>query len=461
MGVMRIWLLIGSLGILHVSSPAQTSATTAAPGAARQVSTKFRRTSTAALPVIFVHGNGDDASRWIATRWLFESNGYPADRLFAIRFHDPVARIDDTREEANRSGTAQAMDELGRYVQDVLHRTGAEKVVLVGSSRGGLTIRNYVQNGGGSAFVHAEVLCGTPNHGVNASATNRGNEFNGQGEFLSKLNQPGTDGSEVTAGVRTLTLRSDRFDKYAQPTGVGLGRPDAATGITFEGPALRGAENLVLPGQDHREVAFSNEAFAAMFRFITGHPAATLTVRPQQSPTLSGLVTGFAGAAATNNALPGIHLRVAEVRSGAADKQVYETTTGADGAWGPFRADPRAEYSFDLESDGRHVLYFLPPLPRSTDALNLRFVPPSPVRNRSESTLLISRPRGYFSRERDPVRIDGQPTQAEPAGLPVSDSFVVDEPATVDTVSVTLRGETVLAHPSASDKVLSIVEFLR
>ena len=47
-------------------------------------------------PIIFVHGNGDDATKWIPVIWLFESNGYPANRLFAIRFTDPVARRQDS-----------------------------------------------------------------------------------------------------------------------------------------------------------------------------------------------------------------------------------------------------------------------------------------------------------------------------------------------------------------------------
>jgi triacylglycerol lipase len=40
-------------------------------------------------------------------------------------------------------------------------------VVLIGNSRGGNAIRNYIQNGGGatSAVSHA-ILGGTPNHGV-------------------------------------------------------------------------------------------------------------------------------------------------------------------------------------------------------------------------------------------------------------------------------------------------------
>ncbi len=59
-----------------------------------------------------------------------------------------------------------------------------------------------------------------------------------------------------------MTLRSDRLDKYAQPTGVAMGNPQMTTGVTYEGPALRGAENVVLAGMDHRELAFTPRAFA-------------------------------------------------------------------------------------------------------------------------------------------------------------------------------------------------------
>ena len=44
--------------------------------------------------------------------------------------------------------------------------TGARQVVLVGNSRGGNAIRNYIQNGGGDKTVSHAVLGGTPNHGV-------------------------------------------------------------------------------------------------------------------------------------------------------------------------------------------------------------------------------------------------------------------------------------------------------
>ncbi|MGI4758439.1 MAG: twin-arginine translocation pathway signal [Janthinobacterium lividum] len=412
-------------------------------------------------PIVFVHGNGDDSTRWVPTMWLFESNGYPADRLFAIRFHNPVARTDDTREEPARSSTEDEKAELGRFVGDVLAKTHATKVVLVGSSRGGLTIRNYVQNGEGSRTVLAEILCGTPNHGVNATDTNLNGEFNGKGAFLSALNHPGLDGNEVTPGVRTLTLRSDSLDKYAQPTAIAFGHPEQSSGGSFESPALKGAESIVLKGLDHRELAFSDRAFAEMYHFLLGRAPQTLEIKPDRSPRISGLVTGFAGQAPTNDPLAGVHMRVSESFAAAGSAPVYQAVTTSSGMWGPVPIRPEVGYRFDLEREGRTVTYFLAPLRRSTTLLNFRFVP-VPAAAEGEPTLLVTRPDGYFSKERDPVRVAGVVAQQEPSGLPLRDAFTVVVPDGTRPVAVTLRDEQIWAQPpSAPATQLSIVEFLR
>lgn len=416
-------------------------------------------------PIVFVHGNGDDAAKWVGILWLFESNGYPKDRLYAIRFSNPAARTDDTKPEANRSSTVDAAAELSSIVTRVLLETHSSKVILVGSSRGGLTIRNYIQHGGGRNNVAAAILAGTPNHGVLVSTTNPNGEFNGSGHYLQDLNQAGEDGNEVVAGVRFLTLRSDKLDKYAQPTGIASGAPQTSTGISFDGPALRGGTNLVLPNLDHRELAFAPAAFREMFRFVTGAEPKTLTVQPEPTVQISGVVTGFAGIAPTNLPLQGIHLKIFAVgKDGVGDAApLYAVTTSADGQWGPFNASSTQEYCFDLEMEGRHVRYYKAPLPRSTALLNLRFAPvprDTATHPAGAELLLISRPQGYFSRERDPVTVNGNPLSEEPQGLPVRDSFLTAVNGT-KAVSVTLRGETIIAQPSNDlSKELPIIDFL-
>ena len=210
----------------------------------------------------------------MTTIWRFESNGWPRERLHAIDLPYPLARDDDTQQQPGRSSSAEHMAFLAAEVKRVLAATGARKVALVGNSRGGYAIRNFVASADNAALVSHVVLGGVPNHGVAADPTARlDNEFNGAGHFLMRLNAPGPDGNEVPAGIAWMTIRSDRNDKYAQPDGAILGRPGTPTGVSYEGPALKGADNIVIAGIDHRETAHSPPAFDAMFRFIAGaHP---------------------------------------------------------------------------------------------------------------------------------------------------------------------------------------------
>ncbi len=398
--------------------------------------------------IIFVHGNGDDAAKWIPVIWLFESNGYPADKLHAIRMTNPSARGDDTKPQAYRSSTVDQVAELSAFVSRVLLTKGARRVVLVGSSRGGLTIRNYLKNAGGAAVTSHAILCGTPNHGVYALPMNLGNEFNGKGPFIEQLN---TD-SEVVDGVRFLTLRSDRLDKYAQPDGRAAGMPIERTGVEFDGPALEGAENLVLPGLDHREVAFHPQAFAAMYRFLTGKEPTVLAPIAEATPLISGLVTGFAGGAATNLPMAGVRLRIFPLRPGSAAREAepaYDAVTDETGSWGPLRADPKRHYEFLLEAEGRTVSIFKSPLLRTTALLNLRFYPAPRNLPADRPALLVQRPQGYFAKERDPLTINGREAEGLAPGVPTADFVPVALPeAPPEGLRVELRGEVIYARPS-------------
>lgn len=423
------------------------------------------------MPIVFVHGNGDDASKWIGIIWLFESNGYPADKLFSVRFSHPSARANDTVEEVNRSSTTDATAELSAFVTRVLIETHSAKVALIGSSRGGMTIRNYLLHGGSNNVAFA-ITCGTPNHGVLALDANLDGEFNGKGHYLQSLNHAYGDGSEVPPGVKMMTLRSDKLDKYAQPNGIAFGTPQTTTGVTYAGPALAGATNIVIPDLDHRELAFSPAAFSEMYKFITGATPTTTQVTPVSSPSLSGLITGFENGAFTNLPLAGVHLRIYPVTSTESAMPAYETVTKSDGRWGPFQASPTQEYDFDLEFQGRHVRFYKAPIPRSTALLNLRFLPvPTEPKVAGQgatsvpthgSQLLIARSQGYFSRERDPVLIDNKVATDEPAGLPLKDAFIADLPTPPTQITtVALRKETIAARPStnlAND--LPVVDFL-
>ena len=242
-------------------------------------------------PILFVHGNGDHAALWITTLWRMESNGVPRERMLAINFTDPLARTDDKVEQANRSSTEDQRRELGEAVKELQRRTGAQRIALVGNSRGGYSIRNYIKNGGGADISHA-VLCGVPNHGVYDWDDGLNGEFNGRGPFLRGLNE---GESEVTPGTAFLTLRSDGNDKFAQADGRFAGKPGTPTGVTSDGPALKGATNLVLGALDHREVAYHPRAFREIYKFIAGQEPSRIEIVPEAEVKLSGLGDGHAG----------------------------------------------------------------------------------------------------------------------------------------------------------------------
>jgi pimeloyl-ACP methyl ester carboxylesterase len=399
-------------------------------------------------PIVFVHGNGDSAALWITTVWRFESNGYDPSRLFAIDFTHPSARTADTRPQDNRSGTDDALRELSAKVAEIQARTGQKQVVLVGSSRGGNAIRNYLKFGGGAANVSHAVLCGTPNHGTQATNPNLGNEFHGAGPFLTRLNA-GTD--EVVAGVRFMTIRSDANDKYAQPEGRFVGMPGQPTGVTFAGPELRGATNVVVPGLDHREVAFHRLAFKAMYAFITGIEPRTLDPVPQPSPVLDGLVSGDASGTPTNLPLAGATVEVYEVDPASGERRgdvAHRKTIGADGRWGPFRARSDAYYEFVVGAAGYPTAHvYRTPFARASAYVHLRLRPLADKDRGAGALVTLTRPRGYLGHGRDTFLLDGKVPGGVNEGVPgTSEATQRFEPGQARGVRVVLNAEALMVR---------------
>ncbi|SHK71307.1 hypothetical protein SAMN05444159_3992 [Bradyrhizobium lablabi] len=370
-------------------------------------------------PILFVHGNGDHAALWITTLWRMESNGVPRERMLAINFTDPLARTEDTKPEPNKSSTEDQRRELGDAIKELKQRTGAPRVALVGNSRGGYPIRFTIKSGGAQDVSHA-VLCGVPNHGVFDWDSNLGNEFNGRGPFLRSLN---AGDSEVTPGTAFLTLRSDNMDKYAQPDGAILGKPGTPTGISFDGPALNGANNLVLGAVDHRETAYSPRAFREIFKFIAGREPDRIAITPEAEVRLSGLVTATPGGIQTNRPVAEASVEVFRVSPDSGERiggAIHTSQTGANGRWGPAKVDPSWYLEIVLASAGSVTTHFYrSPFPRSSDIVHLRAARPlGPADAGAGSVVLMSRPRGYFGLPRDVVLFDGkEPTDVKP-GVP-------------------------------------------
>jgi triacylglycerol lipase len=423
-------------------------------------------------PIVFVHGNGDSAALWQTTLWRFESNGWPRERLHAIDLPYPLARDNDNKPQAGRTSTAEHMAFLKAEVERVLQATGARQVVLVGNSRGGNAIRNYVVNGGGAPRVSHAVLGGTPNHGIWAvPGRNEGSEFAGTGPFLTALNAPkNAAGDEVAGPVKWMTIRSDNNDKYAQPHGAWIGAKDLATNVTFASPELKGAQNVVIPRIDHRETSYSPAAFDATYRFITGRAPATLAITPEATVQLGGKVVGLGldpadartGNFANNLPLPGAQLEVYATDPATGERRgaaAYRTTVGADGRWGPFAAQPATPYEFVVSAPGyatSHV--YRSPFPRASSVVHLRAERIAEADKTAGAIVTMTRPRGYFDPARDTMAFDGQ--SPPPGTLPGAGvaSSKIKPAATERPVVAEFNGERVVGRlwPAAQGHVTTL-----
>ena len=424
-----------------------------------------------APPIVFVHGNGDTAALWQTTLWRFESNGWPRERLHAIDVPYPLSRDDDAKPQPGRTSTAEHMAYLKAEVDKVLKATGASQVVLVGNSRGGNAIRNYIYNGGGDKTVSHAILGGTPNHGVWAIPGFReGNEFSGTGPFLKGLNAPkNAAGDEVAGPVKWMTIRSDNNDKFAQPDGLWIGQKGTPTNVTAAGPELKGARNVVIPGIDHRETSYSTVAFDATYRFITGKAPATTAIAAEKAVALGGKVTGLGvdpldaktGNFSNNLPLPGAQLEVfatsptTGARDGAA---LLRTTIGKDGLWGPLKVQPGVPLEFVISAPGYATTHiYRSGFPRSSNIIHLRAERMADADKTADSVVTLTRPRGYLDPARDKMMLDGAPPAGVPAGAGAASAKI--KPAGGQrTITAEFNGERVAGQtwPAREGRVVML-----
>ena len=426
-------------------------------------------------PILFVHGNGDSAALWQTTVWRFESNGWPRDRLYAVHQPYPLARDDDKQAQEGRSSTTEHMNFLAAEVDRVLKATGAPSLVLVANSRGGNAVRNYLANGprGSVGKVSHAVLGGTPNHGVRADASDRpGNEFNGAGPFLTGLNKPkGPNGDEVTPGVNWLTIRSDKNDKFAQPTGEWIGARGKPTNVSYDGPALKGATNIVIPGIDHRETSYGPLAFAETFKFLTGRSPTVGSITPEATVQLNGFVNGLGlgnqpgkGNYANNLPLQGATVEVHALSPDTGQRvggPLLRKTVGADGVWGPVTTLPTTPVEFVVSAPGfaTHHLY-RSPFPRSSNLVHLIATRVADSDRDALSIVNLSRPRGYFGVPRDEMSLDGKnPPPGIPPGVAgVASSKLVLREAQQRAVVGEFNGERIVGRtwPAVDNHVVTL-----
>jgi triacylglycerol lipase len=246
---------------------------------------------------------------------------------------------------------------------------------------------------------------------------------------------------------------------------VWIGSPGKPTFVSHDGPALKGADNRVLAGVDHRETSFSPLAFAHAYRFITGREPSTTGITPQASVTLNGTLSGLGvdnqptrGGAATNLPLAGAQLAVFRcdpLTGERAGPALLRKTIVANAPWGPLQTSGDAPLEFAITAAGYATTHiYRSPFPRSSSIVSLRAETWAAADRDAKALVVFQRPRGYFGVPRDRISLDGV---SPPAGLPsgvagLSSAKLKLADETPRTVVAEFNGDRIAARTWAADE---------
>ncbi|MCB0511812.1 MAG: alpha/beta hydrolase [Chitinophagales bacterium] len=280
-----------------------------------------KENSTSKTPIVFVHGflaAGDTYEKQVKR---FASNGYSLDELYAFDYN--------TLDVINNPENS-----LDKFIDDVLAKTKARKINLVGHSRGAILVYDYCKKYEQSKKVENLVL-------------------------LAGLKQGGAGGQ--SGNLPTLNIYS-ADDKI----------------MTFGGD-IRGVKNLRLFKKDHYEVATCEATFETIFQFLNKIKPSTLDIVEEDKIILSGKAVSFG----ENIPQAGTIVEVFEVNTNTGyrinSKPNAIFTTDAAGHWGDFEAKKSTHYEFVVYNPSvpknRKVHYYREPFLRSDQLVYLRSFP--------------------------------------------------------------------------------------
>ena len=118
-----------------------------------------QQTEEKPLPVLLVHGYGEDAAVWKKWEDMLRKDGI---QFFTVTFKDSDDKCGSAKQHAI---------ELEKMVQDIKEQSGAQKINMVGHSKGGLDARVFLDNTD-TKDVSNLIMIGTPNAGSPVAETN-------------------------------------------------------------------------------------------------------------------------------------------------------------------------------------------------------------------------------------------------------------------------------------------------
>lgn len=267
-------------------------------------------------PIVAAHGflGGGDTYANFFSWW--RGGGVPEDRLYAFDYN-------------SFSDDALILSSLDAFIDDVLARTGAERVHLMGHSKGGGIGYSYLSDPAQSAKVDRYVHIGS-------------------------FTETGPAGSAQE--VPTLNVWSSED-------------------LVIDAPGeIPGAENAKIEGADHYEVATSPESFQAISSFLYGVNFSVAGAFAEVE--IAGKVVSLGENGSPSNG----NLDIYEVdpmtgQRGSASP-VANFTISSDGLWGPLTVNTGSTYEFEVTAGGRKIHYFCEPFNADNNLVYLRTIPP-------------------------------------------------------------------------------------
>ena len=196
---------------------------------------------TAAMPVILVHGWVHNRSAFLGTSRVLRRQGFRHIHAFD---YNPLTY--DIPEVAGM---------LASEVDRVLSITGAEKVMIIGHSLGGIVARYFVQQLGGSRKVDTVISLGSPHRGTYSAYLGPGAaapQMRPGSSFLRQLQE-----TSRPTDVRWVAIYSD-LDLLILP----------AVNAKLVHPALR-AHNIRVADLGHLSLLLSGEVMKAIVEHLS------------------------------------------------------------------------------------------------------------------------------------------------------------------------------------------------
>lgn len=212
----------------------------------------------AATPIILLHGYFHNRSGFLVMRRALRRHGFR--HVFTMNYNVIGHDVEELAAQ------------LRGYVENVLNRTGATRVHLVGHSLGGLVARTYIQEGGGDERVHTCITLGTPHQGTYAAWAGRGRaarQIRPRSELLDRLEREAKPSS-----VRWVSYYSN-LDPLVIP----------ASSAKLTNPALK-ASNVFMKDLGHMSFLLSSELIRSVVNRLSSldpETPASITALPKRA----------------------------------------------------------------------------------------------------------------------------------------------------------------------------------